>query len=56
MDDIVTVAGANRAQRLRIRPGRFRFTRFQLSDGSFARLVETLVVENPVVETPAAGR
>lgn len=37
--------GANRAQRLRIRPGRFRFTRFQLSDGSYARLVETLSVE-----------
>jgi len=37
--------GANRSQRLRIRPGRFRFTRFQLSDGSHARLVETLSVE-----------
>jgi transcriptional regulator with XRE-family HTH domain len=36
------VTGANRARRLRIKPGRFRFTRFQLSDGSFARLVETL--------------
>lgn len=37
--------GANRSRRLRIRPGRFRFTRFQLSDGSYARLVETLSVE-----------
>lgn len=37
--------GANRSQRLRIRSGRFRFTRFQLSDGSHARLVETLSVE-----------
>lgn len=37
--------GANRSRRLRIRPGRFRFTRFQLSDGSHARLVETLSVE-----------
>jgi len=37
--------GANRSPRLRIRPGRFRFTRFQLSDGSHARLVETLSVE-----------
>jgi transcriptional regulator with XRE-family HTH domain len=36
------LTGANRARRLRIRPGRFRFTRFQLSDGCFARLVETL--------------
>jgi transcriptional regulator with XRE-family HTH domain len=34
--------GANGARRLRIKPGRFRFTRFQLSDGGFARLVETL--------------
>jgi len=37
--------GANRSRRLRIRPGRFRFTRFQLSDGSYARLVETLSVD-----------
>jgi len=36
------LTGANRARRLRIRPGRFRFTRFQLSDGSFTRLVETI--------------
>jgi len=34
--------GANRARDFRIRPSRFRFTRFQLSDGSYARLVETL--------------
>lgn len=34
--------GANHSHRFRIRPSRFRFTRFQLSDGSFARLVETL--------------
>ncbi|HVJ44432.1 MAG TPA: helix-turn-helix transcriptional regulator [Dongiaceae bacterium] len=39
------VTGANHSRRLRIRPGRFRFTRFQLSDGSYARLVETLSVE-----------
>jgi hypothetical protein len=36
------LTGANRARRLRIRPSRFRFTRFQLSDGGFARLVETI--------------
>ncbi len=34
--------GANRSRRLRISPSRFRWVRFQLSDGSFARLVETL--------------
>lgn len=34
--------GANRSAALAIRPGRFRITRFQLSCGGFARLVETL--------------
>jgi transcriptional regulator with XRE-family HTH domain len=36
--------GANRSRDFRIRPSCFRFTRFQLSDGSYARLVETLAV------------
>lgn len=39
---VVGVTGANRSNRLRISPGRFRWVRFQLSDGGFVRLVETL--------------
>jgi transcriptional regulator with XRE-family HTH domain len=39
---ILGQTGANRSQRLRIKPSRFRWVRFQLSDGSHARLVETL--------------
>ena len=34
--------GANDSDMVRIRPSRLRWVRFQLSDGSFARLVETV--------------
>jgi transcriptional regulator with XRE-family HTH domain len=34
--------GANDSDVVRIRPSRLRWVRFQLSDGSFARLVETV--------------
>ncbi|HSV45805.1 MAG TPA: helix-turn-helix transcriptional regulator [Ramlibacter sp.] len=36
------VTGANHFTEVAIIPSRFRWVRFQLSDGSFARLVETL--------------
>ncbi|MDF1586876.1 hypothetical protein PZ740_10840 [Rhodospirillales bacterium YIM 152171] len=36
------VTGANRSREVAIVAGRCRWTRFQLSDGTFARLVETL--------------
>lgn len=36
--------GENRSRELRILESRFRYVRFQLSDGSFARMVETVAL------------
>lgn len=47
------VTGANAHTEIAIIPSRFRWVRFQLSDGSFARLVETLEVM-PVLAGDAA--
>jgi transcriptional regulator with XRE-family HTH domain len=38
--------GANASDMLVIRPGRFRYTRFQLSSGGHARLVETIEADD----------
>ncbi|TWB33027.1 helix-turn-helix domain-containing protein [Nitrospirillum viridazoti] len=38
---------ANRSSEVRIFASRFRWVRFQLSDGSFARLVDTIAYERP---------
>lgn len=52
--DLVT--GPNHQPEVNILPSRMRWVRFQLSDGSFARLVETLEVFGPAPWDRGAGR
>ncbi|MDZ5647188.1 helix-turn-helix transcriptional regulator [Nitrospirillum sp. BR 11828] len=45
--ELVITTRANRSPEVRIHASRFRWVRFQLSDGSFARLVDTIAYDDP---------
>jgi transcriptional regulator with XRE-family HTH domain len=51
---VEVATGANGRSDVPIRPGRFRWTRMRLSDGSFARLVETLPFASVNVAAPSS--